>query len=289
MQLDIFEHSRDVMLKNDVVQALERRDIAAALQTRAVLAQEYPDAAGLPDLDQMISAIQKPAVRINTHDELAHTRLWLSTSVEPAAQRVLGQRAGQVWVVPIWKNLATGAAALPWRAQSPMDHSAALWLHIADWAAAIMAVKTIESWRRKPAPLSWMLHANLALTGLQANLGMLAELAWISPSRLEGVVTAVRDPLLTQLVRKFEVQFEGYENSDDLAWLGAWALTDQPNFAAAFALAQPSNHSAPERGMRLMIELLGLERQGRHHDIVIQRKDLKDLNGALFAAYMKSR
>ena len=65
MQLDIFEHSRDVMLKNDVVQALERRDIAAALQTRAVLAQEYPDAAGLSDLDQMILAIQKPAVRIN--------------------------------------------------------------------------------------------------------------------------------------------------------------------------------------------------------------------------------
>lgn len=65
MQLDIFEHSRDVMLKNDVVQAMERRDIAAALQTRAVLAQEYPDAAGLSDLDQMILAIQKPAVRIN--------------------------------------------------------------------------------------------------------------------------------------------------------------------------------------------------------------------------------
>ena len=41
--------------------------------------------------------------------------------------------------------------------------------------------------------------------------------------------------------------------------------------------------------MRLMVELLGLEHQGRHHDIVGKRKNLRDLNAALFAAYMKSR
>lgn len=32
MQLDIFEHGREVMLRNDAVDALERRDASAARQ-----------------------------------------------------------------------------------------------------------------------------------------------------------------------------------------------------------------------------------------------------------------
>ena len=43
MQLDIFEHSRDVMLKNDVVGALERRDATGARTNRAALFREYPE------------------------------------------------------------------------------------------------------------------------------------------------------------------------------------------------------------------------------------------------------
>jgi hypothetical protein len=40
--------------------------------------------------------------------------------------------------------------------------------------------------------------------------------------------------------------------------------------------------------MRLL-DLLGVERQGRHADIVARRKVLRDLQPALYAAYMKSR
>jgi hypothetical protein len=41
--------------------------------------------------------------------------------------------------------------------------------------------------------------------------------------------------------------------------------------------------------MRIVLELLGLERQGRHHDVVERRKALRDLNSALFASYMATR
>ena len=51
MQLDIFEHSRDVMLKNDVVGALERRDATGARSQRTALFREYPDSPCLRDLD----------------------------------------------------------------------------------------------------------------------------------------------------------------------------------------------------------------------------------------------
>ena len=289
MQLDIFEHSRDVMLTNDVVQALERGDLAAALQCRAALALVYPDAAKLPDLDQLIAALARPLSTIADHHDLNQARQWLSATVAPSAWRVLGTSAGQAWLVPLWKALAIGSSKLPFRNDCPEEHSATIWLHIAEWDQVVAAVQTIESWRKKPVPLAWMLRANLALSGLQANLGLLAELAWMSPRQLGAVVTSARDALLSRLVKKFEAEFEGFEGPADLAWLPAWALADQPSLAPAFALAQPGQHSAPERGMRLMVELLGLEHQGRHHDIVGKRKNLRDLNAALFAAYMKSR
>ena len=76
MQLDIFEHSRDVMLKNDVVGALERRDATGARTNRAALFREYPEFVCLADLDTMIDALEKPAPRVQTHQELAPGSGW---------------------------------------------------------------------------------------------------------------------------------------------------------------------------------------------------------------------
>jgi hypothetical protein len=289
MQLDIFEHSRDVMLTNDVTEALQRRDVTGAIAHRETLLREYPDSACLQDLDLMIKVLENPQGRIHTHQDLSNIRDWMVGSVEPAALRVLGSTGARVWLLTLWKDLATGVASLPFQPQSPFDHSAPIWLHIGDWSAAVAAVKTIESWRRKPVPLGWMLQANLELTGFQANLGLLAELAWMSPKRLEEVARATTEPMLKELIAKFETSFDGYESVTDLAWFPAWVLTERPSFAASFALAQPSNHSPAERAMRTMIVLLGLERQGRHHDIVTERKHLKDVNEDLFLAYMKPR
>jgi len=48
MQLDIFEHSRDVMLRNYVAQALEQHDATAARAACERLAQECPLDESLP-------------------------------------------------------------------------------------------------------------------------------------------------------------------------------------------------------------------------------------------------
>jgi hypothetical protein len=66
-------------------------------------------------------------------------------------------------------------------------------------------------------------------------------------------------------------------------------LIEQPALAPLLAQAQRSLWSEAEQGMRLVLELLGLERQGRHHDVVERRKALRDLNRSLFASYMATR
>lgn len=43
------------------------------------------------------------------------------------------------------------------------------------------------------------------------------------------------------------------------------------------------------QALRLLAELLGLEREGRHAELMAARKRLRDLQPALYAAYMRSR
>jgi hypothetical protein len=51
----------------------------------------------------------------------------------------------------------------------------------------------------------------------------------------------------------------------------------------------PGNNHAPERVARLIVDLLALEKQGRHAEIVTLRKKLRDGHAGLFAFYMRSR
>jgi hypothetical protein len=118
---------------------------------------------------------------------------------------------------------------------------------------------------------------------------MLAELAWLSPRRLDELTQCCNDPSLQQLIYKFQAAFEGEGDAGDLIWFPAWVLTERPGLAAHLALAQPSQQHAPERAMRVLIELLGLERQGRHHDVVEQRKILRDMHAPLYSAYLLTR
>ena len=63
MQLDIFEHSRDVMLRNDATLALERRNAVAVLSAIQVLGEEYPDDKLIPDLNVLSAAIEGGTAR----------------------------------------------------------------------------------------------------------------------------------------------------------------------------------------------------------------------------------
>jgi len=290
MQLDIFEHSRDVMLRNDVVQALEHYDATAAQAACERLAQEFPRDVSLPELRILAEAVDFGERQMfSDHEALRRARLALQQTVRPAALGSFGDTGGGVWLSRLWQELAERAAPLAFSPACAGEHAAPLWLQAGDWQAAEQAVTRIESWRRIPAPLGWMVEARLHRVGLQATWPLLAELAWLSPRRLGELVPRSPDPLLPPLMSKFEADFEGAGDDSDIAWFPAWVLTERPDAARHMAPAQASQHGAPEQGMRLLVELLGLEHQGRHHDFVNRRKALRDLQPSLFKAYMRTR
>jgi hypothetical protein len=290
MQLDIFEHSRDVMLRNDVLDALQRRDPAAARSAWTRFAAEFPRDDTLSLLDLLIAALQAQGGAAFADRQEVHANLKrLREHIEPAAQRLLGNSVAAAWLLPLWRQLAQRCARLEFRADDIEVHAAPLWLRCGDWPSAAEAVSGIASWRRIPAPLAWMTEARYRLQGLHATWALFAELAWLSPGRFDILTQRLADPQLQRLRRAFDAVFEGDGDLGDLAWLPAWCLTERPELVAAMAAAQPALQTAPERAMRTLVELLGLERQGRQRELIEQRKTLRDLHASLYAAYMRSR
>ena len=290
MQLDIFEHSRDVMIRSDVIGALERGEPVAARAGWQVLQAEFPADDCLPALDVLVSTLERQSSAHFTGHAVARVaRLHLQQQVEPAALRMLGPGPGARWLALRWQALALRAAHLAFDAAQSDEHAAPLLLRAGDWAAATAAVAGIDAWRRIPAPLCWMAEARAHTHGLDATWPLLVELAWLSPARFEALSKALRAPLLVALLSKFNANYEGDGTVADLAWFAAWVLTEKPALASRLNEAIPSLGSAPELAMRQMVELLRLERQGRHHELVERRKALRSLNPALYGAYMKTR
>jgi len=297
MQLDIFDHGRDLMLRNDVLAALERRDAAAARAARQELLEEYPDDGSLAPLALLIEALERsPGPAFGDHDAVRTARHWLDDAVTPAARRSFDPPTATTWLAGLWRELAQRAAALPFRAECSEDHAAALWLRAGDCPAVIDAVARIQSWRRSPAPLAWMAEARWRHDGLDAVWSLLAELAWLAPDRFDALTRRIADPVVQALRRRFEAEFEpdgdaatASDAAAGLAWFPAWVLTDKPALAPRLGAARPCGAGAPERGLRLMLELLALERQGNHREIVQRRQDLRDTQAALYAAYLKTR
>lgn len=290
MQLDIFEHSRDLMLRNDVLHALERHDAAAARLAWRQLRAEYANDDALPLLQRLIDVLDRPdAPPFANASEASAALQELSESTAPAARRLWDAATASAWLAPLWAGLAKRASRLPYDAGTPGLHAAALWLQAGDFNAAAQAVAGIASWRRIPEPLAWMAEARHRIDGLDASWALLAELAWLAPRRFDALLPRLQDPLLTRLRRQFDAEFEGDGSEPDGAWFPAWVLCEKPALAARLSQAQPGLQRPPEQAMRALLDLLHLERQGRQHELPAQRKRLRDLQPALYAAYMKSR
>ncbi len=289
MQLDIFSDSRDIMLRNDVVHALEKYDAIAGRAAWKILSTAYPHDDILPNLSQLITLLEQRSTRsFPDHDALHQARRKLA-AIEASAWRLFGKHKGTEWLKPLWCELAQRAALLPFRQDDSEAHAAVLWLHAQGWAVAMTSVATIASWRRIPYPLAWMAEARYRQDGLRASWPLLAELAWISPNRFDLLTQRLADPVIAALRAGFDSNFEGSNTVTDLTWFPAWVLMEQADLAAPLKEAQSTRHNAPERAFQLLMELLVLEKQGRHHEVIEHRRVLQGLQPSLFAAYLATR
>ena len=289
-QLDIFADSRDVMLRNDVSECLQQRYTASARSALEALAGECPDDDELPALRVLVHALEAESVaRFTDHAALAVARRALANEVVPAAVRVLPRHAVQPWVASLWRSLALRAAALPFSAAADDCHAAPLWLKAGDWGAARECVKGIESWWHLAAPLAWMTEACYRSDGLDAAWPLLAELAWLAPLRFVALLSVLGDASLDALRRRFDAEFPGKGDCDDVRWFPVWLLLVKPVLAGRLAEARVRREHKPSRATALLGEILRREREGDQHELVALREQFSRLHSGLFEVYMATR
>ncbi|MEX3936349.1 hypothetical protein AB4Y32_31975 [Paraburkholderia phymatum] len=293
-QLDIFADSRDVMLRNDVLEPLERREVAAARTALERLAGEYPDDGALPALTVLVGELERASTApFADHASLAVACRHLEDEVVPAARRVLPAQTVQSWLAPNWRALARRAASLPFRGADAGDHAgshaAPLWLLAGDAAAARTAVERIESWWRIPAPLAWMTEARYRTDGLDAAWPLLAELAWLAPGRFPALLRVLGDASLDALRRQFDAGFPGLGETGDYVWFPAWLVLAKPALAGRLGEARVQRDQAASRATALLGEILRREHEGDQHELVSLRQEFSRLHPALFDTYMATR
>jgi hypothetical protein len=288
MQLDLFLDGRDVMLQNGVIAALRERNAEVGQQALATLTAEFPDHALRAPMAILLGALTQPAQQGSDHGQAAARLHDMDAAIVPAAHSVFGGKDASTWLAPLWRSLASRAAHLGFDPAHPRTHAAALLLQCGDGAAAETAVAGIPSWRRIPQPLAWMAQARFFQSGLEAAWPLLLELAWIDSRTFTATVQQIAEPLLHKLVKDFDAACED-EGAPDRAWFPAWLLVTVPAVAWVIPQTQVCGSTAPERTARLAAELLALEKQGRHADLVARRKRLRDAHGVLYAIYMSSR
>lgn len=289
MQLDLFEHSQQVVLRNAVIGAVKCRDVAGSKVAVAALAAAYAADPLLPDMETLCHCIGAgaPPSGLSTTD--AAIRLQdAERLLEPAARRVFGTTA-DAWLSPFWLDLARAMAGLPFDPRAEKLHAVPLHMRGGDWQAAVAAIEAIPSWRRQPAPLSWMIEARFHVDGLEAVWPLIAELAWMAPQRARLSSSRLADPRLARLLHRFDTEFEDSDAENGFAWFPAWLLVEDGHLADKLKLAEQGCLTLPERCTRLVMTLLVLERQGRHTEVVDNRRRLREVNSTLFALYMQNR
>lgn len=288
MQLDIFEHSRDVVLRNATIDALRLRDAGAGARALASLLAEYPADPLLPAFGLLCEKLRSPISTPLAREAAVAILQETGGAVAAAAHEVFG-RAAQAWLAPLWVELAAAIATYPFDSDNEELHTAPLLLRAGRWADAAASVESITSWRRQPAPLAWMIEARCRSAGFEAIWPLLAELAWMAPRRALALAPRLELSELDSLVRGFDVEFEGEGAADDFAWFPAWVLIADRHRAAGLRLAQDGAHTPPETCARIVLGLLALERQGRHAQLVESRRKLREAHPVLFARYMQDR
>lgn len=287
MQLDLFSHSRDVMLRNDLIDALKSRHIDACKQALNALATECPDDVTLAPAAHLISTLATEFTPFANHDAATRIITAIEHETKTHAVAVLGVAQAPQWLRPIRQAIARAAEQLAYRADLAETHPGFLYLRTNDWAAAEQHIHRIANWRRMPGPLSWAATACFHQHGLDKAWPLLAELAWLDAARFDALAQSLPAPALQRLFKEYDC--EHASSLGGSCWFPAWAVVAYPELCAVIRGATTPIQSAPEQAFHVNMSLLALERQGRHHEIIEQRKRLRTLNPELFTFYMQNR
>jgi hypothetical protein len=269
-QLDLFVHSRAVILANDTINALLAREAAQASACLGRLGAEVPDYGALSALEILSRALSG----------------WPLGSTSPA----MGSKAAD-FMRPFWRDLAHAARGQAYDAAYPQSFCAGLYLRCGDVRAAARTAESIPDWERNADALHWLAVARYRIDGLDTCLVPLMRLALVAPQRPSIALAEIDDSLLQRDWNAFHLACDWLDpneaNAD--AWFSAWYLVEHPGVRRGTddATSLPATQAA--HAFIAIARLLELEKHGYSAALISWRSRLRDLDPEMFAFYMARR
>ena len=285
-QLDLFLHSRAVVLANEIADCLIERNLPRAADCLVKLCAEAPEHPALAGSDMLsrVLATWPPS----TPDPYATARIvrQLESHVVSAASIVFGSRATQ-FMQSLWRELADSVRDHPYIPEVPEAFCAALYLRSGDAATALLAASAIADAGHDPAVLYWRAVSSYRAQGLHACREPLFMLAWLAPQRLEASLAEIDDRQLRRDWRAFQTTCDWLDPADQAspAWFPAWYLVEhQAALAALDTIRAPP--CRPAQTFAAISRLLHLESQGLCPAQIAARAELRRDDPEFFTLYM---
>lgn len=289
-QLDLFVHSRAVVLANDVIDALLARDAALATGRFNSLCMEEPGHRAREALQTLCRALGEWPRPSADPAEIAEAVRWLDATAHPAAVSALGDKAAD-FMRPFWCELACAAGQHAYDSAYPRSYRASLYLRCGDAAAAATAAEAVPNCDGNIDALHWIAVARYRAEGLDACWAPLMRLALLAPKRLPALLAEIDEPLLNRDWRAFQAGCHWLDSEGDTAgsWYPAWHLVEHPGMEIEIGelTALPATRAA-----QTFVEirrLLGLEKRGYSAALISARSRLRELSRDVFAFYMAGR
>src|SRR5919109_2309377 len=262
-QLDLFAHSRTVMLLNDLMDSILERDAAGVRKHLELLRAEAPGHPALNSFGSLGEALERGPASTTGPGDTARVVDWLDSEVARAAASALGP-AASAFMRSLWHELALAVASQPYDPTHPRSHCAYCYLRAGDARAALQAVATIEGRDLDPFVLQCVILAQHGASGWHACRSPFFTLAFTAPQHLAATVTTVSDPSLHADWERFWGDCIWLDQRDEMAgaWFPAWYLIEHPATRVAGVVTGEESDAPWARAFRAMRVLLVLERNG---------------------------
>lgn len=289
-QLDLFAHSRTVVLLNDLMDSVLERDAAGVRRLLELLRAEAPGHPALNSFGALREALERWSASTNRPGDTARIVDWLDSEVARAAASALGP-AASTFIRSLWHELAVAVAAQPYDPTNPRSHFAYCYLRAGDARAALQALATIEEHDLDPFVLQCMILARYGVSGWHACRSPFFTLALTAPQHLPATLTTLSDPSLHADWERFWTDCIWLDQRDEMAgaWFPAWYLIEHPAARLAGVVTGEESDALWARAFRVMRLLLLLERNGYAAPLIAARTELRRIDTRLFELYMSRR
>ena len=289
-QLDLFAHSRTVVLLNDVIDSLLERNTARVSERLQLLRAEAP---GLPALDALTTlrgTLERWPVAMAGTRDVGSVIEWLDCEVAGAAAVALGSSA-PVFMHSLWLDLANAIAGQAYDPVHPRSHDAYCHLRAGDAAAALKALSRVQGHDLDPFILQCLTWARYLTSGWHACRAPLFTLALTAPGHLLATLTSLGDPALRADWERFWVDCAWLDPRDERAgaWFPAWYLIEHPATRIDEPVTAGDPDALPARAFQTMRRLLALEPGGYSSALIDARAELRHIDERLLRHYMSRR